>query len=74
MRLLTRLYILLDQYHLFLVGRIRTGQVVDDLAEEEEEEIILLIKEEVVEDRVITIDMMEIMGIILVITTIVTIT
>ena len=72
MRLLTRFYILLDQYHLFLVGRIRTGQVVDDLAEEEE--IILLIKEEVVEDRVITIDMMEIMGIILVITTIVTIT
>ena len=72
MRLLTRLYILLDQYHLFLVGRIRTGQVVDDLAEEEE--IILLIKEEVVEDRVISIDMMEIMGIILVITTIVTIT
>ena len=45
---------------------------MDDLAEEEE--IILLIKEEVVEDRVISIDMMEIMGIILVITTIVTIT
>ena len=72
MRLLKKFYILLDRYHLFLVGRIRTGQVVDDLAEEEE--IILLIKEEVVEDRVISIDMMEVMGIILVITTIVTIT
>ena len=72
MRLLKKFYILLDRYHLFLVGRIRTGQVVDDLAEEEE--IILLIKEEVVKDRVISIDMMEIMGIILVITTIVTIT
>ena len=47
---------------------------MDDLAEEEEEGIILLIKEEVVKDRVISIDMMEIMGIILVITTIVTIT
>ena len=67
MTLLTRFYILLDQYHLFLVGRIRTGQVVDDLAEEEE--IILLIKEEVVEDRVIPIDMTEIMGIIQVTTT-----
>ena len=47
---------------------------MDDLAEEEEEEIIHFSKEEVVEDRVISIDMMEIMGIILVITTIVTIT
>ena len=72
MRLLKKFYILLDRYHLFLVGRIRTGQVVDDLAEEEE--IILLIKEGVVEDREISIDTMEIMGIILVITTIVTIT
>ena len=67
MRLLKKFYILLDRYHLFLVGRIRTGQVVDDLAEEEE--IILLIKEEVVEDRVIPIDMTEIMGIIQVTTT-----
>ena len=40
---------------------------MDDLAEEEE--IILLIKEEVVEDRVIPIDMTEIMGIIQVTTT-----
>ena len=64
-----RFDILFDQYHLFLVERIRIGQVVDDLAEEEEEEIILLIKEEVVEDRVIPIDMTEIMGIIQVTTT-----
>ena len=69
-----RFDILFDQYHLFLVERIRIGQVVDDLAEEEEEEIMLLIKEGVVEDREISIDTMEIMGIILVITTIVTIT
>ena len=70
LRLLWRFDILFDQYHLFLVERIKIGQVVDDL--EEEEEIILLIKEEVVEDRVIPIDMMEIMGIIQVTTTVIT--